>query len=88
MARRLGGTPEQLGAVATGHYEGVFEDGWRSALRFAEELTPARSVPDDSVYEQLASYWTSAQIVEITCVATLFNYFNRFATALHIPVTR
>jgi alkylhydroperoxidase family enzyme len=40
------------------------------------------------VYEELARHWAPEQIVEITAVIALFNYFNRFAEALHVPVTR
>ena len=47
------------------------------------------------MYDALAPEWRAAMAyadaitpVEITSVITLFNYFNRFAVALRIPVTR
>jgi alkylhydroperoxidase family enzyme len=87
LARRLGATEEQLAAVARGD-EAPFEPAWRAALRFATAVTPVAPHVDDATYGELASHWTPAQIVEITSVISLFSYFNRFALALRIPVTR
>ena len=62
--------------------------GDRAAIAFAEQITPTGSTVSDRVYEELACHWSAPQIVEITAVVALFNYFNRFAEALHVPVTR
>ncbi len=51
-------------------------------------MTPTRGHVTDAHFAELAAHWTAAQIVEITAVIALFNYFNRFADALAIPVTR
>ena len=51
-------------------------------------MTPTRAVPGDETFADLRAHWDDAQIVEITAVVALFNYFNRFANALHVPVTR
>ncbi len=59
-----------------------------AAIRYAEAITPTGSTVGDLVYEELARHWAPEQIVEITAVIGLFNYFNRFAEALHVPVTR
>ena len=77
----------QLASLETGHYIG-FEPPWRVALEYAAALTPTRGVVPDSLFAELARAWSVPQIVEITAVAALFNYFNRFAEALAIPVTR
>ena len=87
MARRLGATPAQLDAVAAGTYE-PFEESWRSAFRYAEEMTPTPGVVSDVVFADLASHWSATQIVEITAVICMFNFFNRFAHALDVPITR
>ena len=42
----------------------------------------------DEVFEALARDRDAGQILEITAVVALFNYFNRFANALRIPPTR
>lgn len=87
MSRRLGGTDEQLDAVARADYA-VFEESWRSAMRYADAMTPTPGIVSDEVYGDLASHWSPAQTVEITAVIAMFNFFNRFAHALAIPVTK
>ena len=51
-------------------------------------MTPTPGIVSDAVYGELATHWSPAQIVEITSVIALFNFFNRFAHALAIPVTK
>ena len=87
MARRLGATEDQLTALATGDYV-LFGAGERAALGFAEAMTPTGSTVPDAVFDALTAHWDAAQVVELTAVIALFNYFNRFAEALHVPVTR
>jgi len=48
--------------------------------------TPGKVSPDD--YARLEHHWSPAQIVEITSVICIFNFFNRFANALDIPPTK
>ena len=87
MARRLGTSEAELEALRQGDLT-PFEPAWRAALRFAEQGTPTGAVVAPELFAELAGYWTEPQIVEITAVIALFNYFNRFALALEIPVTR
>lgn len=87
MARRLGGTEQQLDAVAHADYREL-EESWRVAFRYADALTPTPGIVPDDVYAALAAHWNAAQIVEITSVICMFNFFNRFAHALEIPVTK
>ena len=78
---------EQLASLATGHLES-FEPGWRAALEFADEMTRSGGPVSDAQFRALTEHFSTEQIVEITAVAALFNYFNRFANSLNIPVTR
>ena len=87
MSRRLGGTEAQLDALARADYA-VFEASWRAAMHYADEMTPTPGMVSDAVYGELAMHWSPAQIVEITAVIALFNFFNRFAHALAIPITK
>ena len=87
MARRQGASDAQLDGIARADYGG-FEVSWRSALRYADEMTPTPGIVSDATFAELASSWNPTQIVEITAVICLFNFFNRFAHALEIPVTR
>jgi alkylhydroperoxidase family enzyme len=87
LARRLGASDAQLHAVARAKYES-FEPSWRAAMRYADALTPTPGIVADDVFDELARHWSPPRIVEITAVICLFNFFNRFAHALDIPVTR
>ena len=64
-----------------------FEPAWRAALEYANDLTRAGGVVTDDRFSELARHFTAEQIVEVTAVVGLFNYFNRFANGLNIPVT-
>ncbi|HKO16021.1 MAG TPA: hypothetical protein VJU87_07265 [Gemmatimonadaceae bacterium] len=87
MARRLGGTETQITALARAELDD-FEPGWRAAFRYAEAMTRGGGKLPQQTFDELAAHWSPPQIVEITCVVTLFNYFNRFANALDIPPTK
>jgi alkylhydroperoxidase family enzyme len=97
LARRLGAreawiaalrpeTPEREGP-ATGSLDGM-EQSWMAALRYAEAVTQSGHSVTDEQYAELARYWQEEEIVEITLVAGLFSYFNRFNDALRVEVTR
>lgn len=87
LSRKHGATDDQITSVDAGRYD-VFEPGWRAALAFADAMTPTNGDVTDEIYAELARWWTAPQIVEIAAVVGFFNYFNRFAEALRIPVTR
>lgn len=83
----MGATEQAIAALERGDLAAL-SDPDAAAIRYAEAATPTGSIVDEVVYEGLARYWAPEQVVEITAVIALFNYFNRFAEALHIPVTR
>jgi alkylhydroperoxidase family enzyme len=87
LARRLGATDRQIRALAAGDLSD-FEPAWAAALEYAGHMTPTRGTVSGDAYAALAAHWEAPEIVEITAVAALFNYFNRFAIALEVPVTR
>jgi alkylhydroperoxidase family enzyme len=87
LARRLGATNEQLDAVARADYD-TFEDAWRAAFRYADTMTPTPGVVDAARFDELAGHWSPEQIVEITAVICMYNFFNRFAHALDVPITK
>ena len=80
-------TEAQLADLAEGRFDG-FEPAWRAALVFADVMTRSGGPVDEARFAELAGHFSTEQIVEITAVAALFNYFNRFANSLNIPVTR
>jgi alkylhydroperoxidase family enzyme len=83
----MGATDETIAALERRDLT-AFGDADAAAIRYAEQVTPTGSTVTDVVYEELARHWAPEQVVEITAVIALFNYFNRFAEALHVPVTR
>ena len=87
LSRKNGATDEQLDGLQAGQFGG-FEPGWRAAFAYADAMTPTGGDVTDEIYAELARWWTPPQIIEITSVIGFFNYFNRFAEALRIPVTR
>lgn len=80
-------TEAQLAEVAEGRFDS-FEPAWAAALAFADEMTRTGGPVTDARFAELSAHYSTAQVVEITAVAALFNYFNRFANSLNIPVTR
>jgi len=78
-------TPEPNGVTGS---EAGLEDGWRAALRYAEKVTESGHTVTDTDYQVLSDHWDEGEIVEITMVIGLFNYFNRFNDALCVEVTR
>ena len=87
MARRQGATDGQLDAVARAEYT-IFDEAWRAAFAYADEMTSTPPKVSDAAFERLAVHWNAGQIVEITAVIAMYNFFNRFANALEIPITR
>ena len=87
MARRQGATNDQLEAVARADYA-PFDDAWRSAFRYADVMTPTPGIVHAAAFDELAAHWSPPQIVEITAVICMYNFFNRFAHALDVPITR
>jgi len=65
-----------------------FEPAWRAALRYADTMTLGGGEVPDPVYAELAAHWDEGQVVEITEVIGLFNYFNRLTNALRVEITR
>lgn len=97
MARRLGAKGEWIAGLrreANGG-DGVdapslddIEESWRTAIEYAELVTESGHAVDRHTYDRLAQHWTEGEIVEITFVAGLFAYFNRFNDALRVEVTK
>ena len=63
-------------------------DAEKAAIRFAEKVTTSHAGVTDEDIRELRRFWETDQIVELTCVAGLFNYLNRFAEALALEPTK
>ncbi len=83
----MGATDAQLDGVARGRYD-EFDEAWTSALRYADAMTPTPGIVGELVFADLARHWSPTAVVEITAVICMYNFFNRFAHALDVPITR
>ena len=66
----------------------LFTPAERAALTLAARMTTDAHGVDEEVWAELRTHWDEGQIVELAAVIGLFNYFNRFNDALHVPVTQ
>ncbi len=60
-----------------------FDDRERSLLAYTEEMTRHRKVAD-ATFERLRAHWNEREIVEITWLNAVGNYYNLMAVALDI----
>jgi alkylhydroperoxidase family enzyme len=57
-------------------------------LEYARKLTLAPKAIDDALFDRLRKHYDEGEIVEISAMAGLFNYFNRVNDALHMEPTK
>jgi uncharacterized peroxidase-related enzyme len=60
----------------------------RAAVAFALAMTTDSNNVPDALVAELKSHFTEGEIVEIGCVAGIFNFFNRFNNALEVDLTK
>ena len=65
----------------------ALEPGWRAALSYADEIHVSGHRVTDEMYSRLRASWDDGQIVEITLVIGMTEYFNRFNDALRVEPT-
>jgi 8-oxo-dGTP diphosphatase len=77
--KKAGITEEELRALRT-EQDGAFSEPERAAIAYARELT--RTADGEESREGLFAHFTHEQIVEITLVAAMANFTNRFNNGL------
>lgn len=91
LARRHGASDSLVEAVqgrgATTAVDAL-EPGWRAALAYADVLHGSGHDVTDELYSRLTAAWDPGQIVEITMVIGMTEYFNRFNNSLRVEPTR
>lgn len=85
LARQLGVSEELLDALyhIDTHHQ-LFTSAELAALRLAEIMTTSAREVSEELWDELQRYFDDGELVEITTIIGLFNYFNRFADALQI----
>ena len=85
LARQLGVSAELLDALYhIDQYQHLFTQRELLALHYAEIVTTSAQDVDENLWDGLQTFFDDGEIVEITTVIGLFNFFNRFADALQI----
>ena len=85
LARQMGVSEELLDALYhIDTHRHLFNARELVALRYAEIVTTSGGDVDENLWDELQLHFDDDQLVEITTVIGLFNFFNRFADALQI----
>jgi uncharacterized peroxidase-related enzyme len=79
--KRAGITEDELRALQT-EQDHAFSEPERAVVRYARELT--RTADPEESREELFAHFTNEQIVEITLVAAMANFTNRFNNGLQL----
>lgn len=87
MARRLGWSQEQLDHLAEFENRSDFDEKEKTSLRFAERMTRNARV-DEALWTELRRHFNEGEVVELAAAIGLFNYFNRFNSALEMEPTK
>jgi len=91
LARQKGASEQLVDAVQDrGSRESLeeLEAGWRAALEYADVVHRSGHEVSDELYGRLSAAWDQGQIVEITLVIGMTEYFNRFNDSLRVEPTR
>jgi alkylhydroperoxidase family enzyme len=67
---------------------GPFSEAEKAALAYAVKLTLDPHGVDDALFARLRAHYDEGEIVEISAMAGLFNYFNRVNDALQMQPTK
>ena len=91
MARRHGASEALLDALqdrGAPTARAALEPGWRAALDYADVVHRSGHDVTDELYGRLRAAWDEGQIVEITLVIGMTEYFNRFNDSLRVEPTK
>lgn len=86
LALQRGATPEQV--ESCDNFEsGPFTEKEKAGFRYASLLHVSGHAIDDAAFNAVSVHFNSEELIELTAVAAAFEFFPRFNSALHIPVT-
>jgi uncharacterized peroxidase-related enzyme len=86
LAGQRGATPEQVAGYDT-FETGPFTEKEKAGFRYAGLLHESGNAIDDAAFAAVSRHFNANEIIELTAVAAAFEFFPRFNSALHIPVT-
>jgi len=82
--RAVGISDQQLEDIAAFETSRHFAAREKAVLRYAEGMTRTPAQVSDAIFAELSSFFTTAQIVELTAAIALENFRARFNCALQI----
>jgi uncharacterized peroxidase-related enzyme len=86
LAGQRGATPEQVASYDS-FETGPFTEKEKAGFRYASLLHVSGHSIDDAAFAAVSAHFNSEELIELTAVAAAFEFFPRFNSALHIPVT-
>ena len=87
MARQIGYSEEEIAALEKVAEWDAFDRGLNAALLYAEAATRDAHRVEDKRLAEMKRHYSDSEIMEITSVVGLTNYWNRFTTALRIDLS-
>jgi len=87
QASRHGATGDQMEKLLD-YEKGPFSEAEKSALAYARALTLESNAVTEELMTRLRGSYSEGEIVEISAMAGLFNYFNRVNNALQMQPTK
>ena len=87
LAGQLGYTKREIDALDGDLAAGGFDQALAAALTYAERMTRNAHTVTGEIFDGLKRHYTDKQILELTCVVGLTNYWNRFTTALRVDLS-
>jgi uncharacterized peroxidase-related enzyme len=66
---------------------GPFTEKEKAGFRYASLLHASGHAVNRTAFDALSVYFSPEEIIELTAVAAAFEFFSRFNSSLHIPVT-
>jgi uncharacterized peroxidase-related enzyme len=86
LAGQRGATPEQVASYDS-FETGPFTEKEKAGFRYASLLHVSGHAIDEAAFAAARAHFNSEEVIELTAVAAAFEFFPRFNSALHIPVT-
>jgi alkylhydroperoxidase family enzyme len=87
LAKQLGYTDDDLKALATFASAENFSPAVKAVIKLAENMTVNGQLVTDEDFAELRQYYTEPEIIELTSLIGMVNYFNRFTTTLRIDIS-
>jgi uncharacterized peroxidase-related enzyme len=88
FGQHVGLTVEQIQAAVSPGYRdsSALDERQKALLRWTEAVTRNTAEEDDAAFAELKSFYSDAEIAELTLMSGLFNMWNRFTRAMQIEL--